>query len=91
MLKQMNTKMNKIIKVLRIQMNKLLVKPMELVQVLGNTDYYVMHTLVSYEPPIDRGIPVSPFERLMINHLDNMVSDQRDHYEFFVSRFTPIC
>ena len=34
MLEHMNTKLNKMIKALRIQMNKLLVKPMELVQVL---------------------------------------------------------
>jgi len=30
---------------------------------------------------------MSPFERVMINRLDNMASDQRNHYEFCVVRF----
>jgi len=30
---------------------------------------------------------ISPFERLMINRLDNMAYDQRNHYKFSVSRF----
>ena len=42
-----------------------------------------MDALVNCEPPIDRGLPMLPFERLMINHLDNMASDQRNHYEGF--------
>ncbi|KAL9284934.1 hypothetical protein ACSQ67_024691 [Phaseolus vulgaris] len=83
----MNTKLNKMIKAPRIQMNKLLVKPMELVLVLANADEYAMHALVGYEPPIDCGIPMSPFERLKINCLDNMVNNQRNHYEFYVARF----
>jgi len=54
---------------------------------VGNAYEYVMHALVGYEPPIDRGIPMSPFERLMINRLDNMASDQRNHYDFCAARF----
>ena len=46
---------------------------------VGNANEYVMHALVGYEPPIDHGIPMSSFERLMINRLDNMVSDKRNH------------
>lgn len=46
-----------------------------------------MHILVGYKPPIDRGIPMSQFERLMINCMDNMANDQRNHYEFYAARF----
>ena len=53
----------------------------------ANADEYAMHALVGYEPPIDCGIPMSPFERLKINCLDNMVNNQRNHYEFYVARF----
>ena len=48
---------------------------------------YTMHALVSYEPPIDHGIPLSQFEILMINHMENTTSDKKDHYELCVARF----
>jgi len=35
---------------------------------------YSMDAPVSYEPPVDHGIPMSQFERLMINHMDTMAS-----------------
>jgi len=42
---------------------------------------------MSYESPIDHGIPMSQFERLITNRLDNMASGQRNHYEFCAARF----
>jgi len=39
-------------------------------QSVGNDDEYAMHSFMGYEPPIDCGIPMSQFERLMINRLE---------------------
>ena len=58
---------------MRFQLNMLRVKPMELGPSIRNMDDYVAS--------------ISPFERLMINRLDNMAYDQRNHYKFSVSRF----
>jgi len=46
-----------------------------------------MHALVSYEPPVDHGIPMSQFEKLMINRIDTMACDQEEHYGFRATRF----
>jgi len=35
----------------------------------------------------ERIISMSPFERLMVNRLDNFAHDQRAHHEFCVARF----
>ena len=51
------------------------------------TEDYVMHALAIYEPLVDYGIPMSQFERLMINRMDTMASDKKDHYEFCAARF----
>jgi len=48
----------------------------------GVVEEYALHALVGYVPPIDHGISMSQFERLMINCLDNMANDQRNHYNF---------
>ena len=53
----------------------------------GVVEDYVINALVGYELPIDHGIPMSQFERLMISRLGNIASDQRNHYEFFAARF----
>jgi len=48
---------------------------------------YTMHVLVSYEPLVDHGIPISPFERQMINRMDTMTRDKKDHYELCETQF----
>jgi len=53
----------------------------------GVVEEYALHALVGYLPPIDHGIPMCQFYRLMINRLDNMASDQRNHYKFCAARF----
>jgi len=35
----------------------------------------------------ERITSMSPFERLVVNRLDNFVNDQRTHHEFCVARF----
>jgi len=46
-----------------------------------------MHALISYIPLVNHGEPLSSFERMMLNRIYTMASDQRNHYEFFVARF----
>ena len=43
---------------------------------------YNIKALVANEPPVDHGIPMSQFEKLMINHMDTMTSDKKEHYKF---------
>jgi len=46
-----------------------------------------MQTLVAYVPLVDREIPLSSFERLIVDRMDIMASDQKKHYEFYAARF----
>jgi len=50
-------------------------------------EFYNMQALVAYESLVDHGIPMSRFERLMINRMDTMANDQKEHYEFCAARF----
>jgi len=41
-----------------------------------------MHALIPYIPLVDHGEPLSSFERMVLNRLDTILGDQRDHYNF---------
>jgi len=43
----------------------------------GVDDDYNMKALLAYELPVDRDIPMSQFEKLMINHMDTMQMTRR--------------
>jgi len=45
------------------------------------------YAMVPYVPPIDKGEPLSWFEHMVIDRLDTMAHDQRDHHEFCTARF----
>jgi len=40
-----------------------------------------------YFPPIDRGDLFSSFVEMVLDQMDVIASDQKDHYEFCVARF----
>jgi len=48
---------------------------------------YAMNALISYEELINRGEPLSSFERLMLNRLDIISADQRAYHKMAEARF----
>jgi len=44
--------------------------------VCAHEDYNIQE-LVAYEPLVNHGIPMSEFDRLMINYVDTMTSDKK--------------
>ena len=45
------------------------------------------NVIITHVPPVERGEPLSHFERMVLKRLDTIVGDQRKHYEFFAIRF----
>jgi len=48
---------------------------------------HAMNTLIAYEAPMNRGEPLSNFERLMFDWMDTFSADQRAHHEMSKARF----
>jgi len=46
-----------------------------------------MNVLVAYVLPVDRGKPLSKFERFMVNRLDSVFATQIQHFEMIEARF----
>ena len=46
-----------------------------------------MNVMVTYVPLVDRGEPLSSFERLMVYKLDSIFASQREYFELIESRF----
>jgi len=45
------------------------------------------NVIIPYVPPVERGELLSKFEQMMLNKLNIVDGDQREHYEFFAARF----
>jgi len=46
-----------------------------------------MNELIAYEAPMNRGEPLSSFERLMLDKTDTLFSVQRAYHEMTEARF----
>lgn len=46
-----------------------------------------MNALVAYVSPMERGKPLSNFERVMFHRLDTISAEQRQYFEMTTSRF----